>query len=48
MSLRLRRWLLVVLAVALVTAALLPLWLARHQLPDSLATHWSDMAAPDG
>ena len=48
MTLLVRRSLLLVLAGALPLAVVLPLWLARHELPDPVATHWSLAWTPDG
>lgn len=47
MTIRSRRALLVLLALLLPTAASLPVWLARHDLPARVATHWSVAAQPD-
>lgn len=43
-----RRALLIALAGALPIAALLPLWVARHELPHVVATHWSLAWTADG
>jgi hypothetical protein len=48
MTLFSRRARLIALAVALPLAALLPLWVARHELPQVVATHWSLAWTPDG